>query len=1155
VIIERLEPRTLFAFTFVLTNGTLTITGSDSTAADQADQIELTQSGSVITATDIRTGAKQSSSGTVNKIVVDLRAGDDYVRFRKNDGTSPVIIQSTIFGGLGNDTIYGGDVNDALSGGDGNDKLSGRGGSDVLDGGAGNDTADYSYSTQGVVVSLDTIGNDGLANVGNGFGELDNVQTEYVIGSIAGDKMIGDGAANFFDMLGGSDVVAARGGNDTINGGDGIDQMWGEDGADSLLAVDPSTTPKADGLSDGAGTDLAQVDAIDFALTTAAPTLATISSLAVPQFTAAATTTTSVTPKVAKPPKLAETILLPTDVPTLAATLPTYLVDDVFPKISNGVLTVTGTAFSDYIVISMSTDEFGGASLLVQVNGDYRSYNPAFINGINIDSGGGTDDVIINGTNLPDTYSVFNQTVVGTGLTYTLINNETLRVDGGAGNDVITVAQTPAVPLAIFGGAGDDTINASVSNKGVVIVGGEGSDTITGSAGNDTVYGDSVTVAAGLFSLAALGAEGNDLLVGGPGSDTIFGQGGDDILIGGNTFAGGADSGDVIDGGNGNDALAGDNAIITRVATSTLVRTLAGSTLQTAAGAANVSATPQANPTGAQAYSVTLLDHAADTPKDKFGDDVMAGGAGNDLLFGQLGNDTLQGDASAATTVSATTPSVEASTDGDDYIEGNGGDDLIFGNLGQDDLVGGSSDLFGLTTAALRIDGSDTIFGGAGTKLAINDAGDTTGKGHATDADVILGDNGDIFRVVAAGQFVKFNYDTYDTSATPLRIIPRAYTLLDASAVDNGAADTVQGEASDDVVIGQAGNDVLFGNGQDDNLIGNAGADRLYGGTGDDGILGDDGLLFTSRNGTAEPLNGVNVANVQTTITLSNTTGAVEYITGQLLKSVTLFSPTVGGNDVIYGGLGNDFIHGGAGDDAASGAEALAAFYNTLPVGAAFFAGTGVADPTNPLGYDPATKKLAAYDAAHPFTKIANFFLNFAATTAGGAKIDDGKDRLFGDDGNDWLVGGTGHDRLFGGLGDDLMNADDNLETNGGLNNVVDPAPYADADFVFGGNGLDVLIGNTAADRLFDWNDSYNTILVPYSSSGGPTVSRTQTNAITQFLFELSRASGSDTSLLEPSGELGLGDGDRGPGRDAAINDLTGPRDDTGGPENDAALP
>jgi hypothetical protein len=79
-----------------------------------------------------------------------------------------------------------------------------------------------------------------------------------------------------------------------------------------------------------------------------------------------------------------------------------------------------------------------------------------------------------------------------------------------------------------------------------------------------------------------------------------------------------------------------------------------------------------------------------------------------------------------------------------------------------------------------------------------------------------------------------------------------------------------------------------------------------------------------------------------------------------------------------------------------SGAEALPSFYNSAPQ-----------TDLNPLHYDPLTRKFAAYDAANPRVKIPGFLLNFEAADASGNKINDGKDRLFGDVGNDWLVGGT----------------------------------------------------------------------------------------------------------------------------------------------------
>src|SRR5262249_30091670 len=157
-------------------------------------------------------------------------------------------------------------------------------------------------------------------------------------------------------------------------------------------------------------------------------------------------------------------------------------------------------------------------------------------------------------------------------------------------------------------------------------------------------------------------------------------------------------------------------------------------------------------------------------------------------------------------------------------IEGGGGSDILFGGLGQDDLIGGNSNLFGQTTAALRSDGSDILFGGAGTRIAINILGtgadSTTGAfaDHATDADNNLGDTGNLFQLVTASSsnpsgtaFLTFVYDsTSDVgsdpnhpgtpqSRGPVRIIPRAYQLLDytpgiAGATDIGGSDLIHGE-------------------------------------------------------------------------------------------------------------------------------------------------------------------------------------------------------------------------------------------------------------------------------------------------------------------------------------------------------------------------
>ena len=227
--------------------------------------------------------------------------------------------------------------------------------------------------------------------------------------------------------------------------------------------------------------------------------------------------------------------------------------------------------------------------------------------------------------------------------------------------------------------------------------------------------------------------------------------------------------------------------------------------------------------------------------------------------------------------------------DGHDYIEGGGGNDVVFGNQGQDDIIGGSSNLFGMTngvtvvrnsTPDKRPDGSDILFGGSGTHILRNDIGDatiaantnvitTTAKGHANDSDMILGDNGDIFRLVgvnntptATPTFLSFNYDDYTNGlAAPdqVKIVVRAARLIDYTpggtdynpagyATDIGKRDEVHGESGDDFVYGMGAMTSLYGDGQDDDIVGGWGNDWISGGTGDDGMIGDDGRIFTSRN-------------------------------------------------------------------------------------------------------------------------------------------------------------------------------------------------------------------------------------------------------------------------------------------------------------------
>lgn len=117
-------------------------------------------------------------------------------------------------------------------------------------------------------------------------------------------------------------------------------------------------------------------------------------------------------------------------------------------------------------------------------------------------------------------------------------------------------------------------------------------------------------------------------------------------------------------------------------------------------------------------------------------------------------------------------------------------------------------------------------------------------------------------------------------------------TLIRAGDVDGinaalwGAADTINGGASEDTLRGFGGGDTLFGNDGADVLMGDGGADKLYGGTGGDILLGGTG--------------------------------------GDRLYGQS-------GNDRLNGGSGNDLINGGTGTDRLIGGTGADTFvWNTI---------------------------------------------------------------------------------------------------------------------------------------------------------------------------------------------------------------------------------
>ena len=863
-------------------------------------------------------------------------------------------------------------------------------------------------------------------------------------------------------------------------------------------------------------------------------------------------------------------------------------------------------------------------------------------------------------------------------------------VFGGAGSDTVTIADgsnivfgdngqvgwnadrstgflTATDPTA--GGADTIVVHGSGNNW---IVGGTGGDSITTGSGDDIVFGDFASFTGAVPTIPvvpyapvpwsytsifttvdpAIGSDdvidagdGRNIVVGGQGNDVIVTGSGADDIVGGSNVAGGHDGNDVISSGGGDDVVVGDNGSILPdgLLTSTLDRTLTSATIYSPVAVGdgtfvylpNTSDDPAYDPLQALHRTVVLFDGGVTGAAGTFGNDVIATGDGNDLAFGQNGDDAIW------------------SGTGDDYVEGGAGADLIYGGLGQDDLIGGSSDLFGYITPAQRsLDGVDTIFGDDGNAIAINDAGDTSAGGHDHNADVIAGDNARIVRLVSGTAYLQFNYDNYP--GTDEHIVPSAVTLLDYSPYGDasyttcnplvpdwcvevpgtganiGAGDFLYGESGNDVIYGETGDDRIYGGAQDDSLYGNSGNDWISAGAGDDGVLGDDGLLLLSRNGVAEPLYGL-AATTQVTLSTGDADSSdivvTVNVTGHLTYTAIEQPFWVGGNDVIYGGLGDDFLHGGAGDDAMSGAEALPNYYygtdgdplKYLDVTLAQYYTAG-----DPLGFDWWSGLFRYFDPDHPFAKIMidpaksiDFLLNFISALAfdpadypNGVQpvLDDGVDVLFGDAGNDWLVGGTNSDFLFGGWGNDILQADDNLDSTkvttldgqpvtydgicslatsysssthaaqqlcGDLswlqaqlswwspssvsnqvdqiaievehqigaawtadeaatlvrllqrlkpdydplaNDIVDPRGTGPsyADLAFGGGGWDIMIANTASDRLADWHDNINLFYYPWNGDpDGVAIQEPPAEDITRFLLDLTLALGADPTRPE----------------------------------------
>lgn len=704
--------------------------------------------------------------GTTENLVLNANGGDDVIT--AGNGLS-TLIHLTLDGGAGNDTITGGDGADTLLGGDGNDLVIGGRGNDTAFLGTGDDTFVWNPGDGSDVVDGGT-GFDTL--VFNGA----NIAENIVIAANGTHTLFTRDIANVTMDLNGIERIQfnALGGTDIINVGDltgtGVTQVDID-----LAATLGGTTP--DGqlntvFVNGTGnSDQISITASGAVVTVSGlPAVVTIDH-------AEATDQLGVTGGAGNDTIDAST--LPTGAISLIlhggagddTIIGSQGADTIFGEDGNDVV-IGGrgndSAFlgdgndtfvwnpgdgSDSVDGGAGTDTllFNGANIAERIDISASGNRVLFtrdvasvtmgltsVEHIHFNALGAADKITVGDLTGTDVSQVEIDLAATLGGTTGDGATDTVNVNGTAGADHITVSSAGSTLtvgglsaqvtiahaeagdiLSIFAGAGDDTIDASNVQAGVIGVnldGGAGNDVIHGSHGDDSIVG-------GTGNDTALMGDGNDVFTWNPGdgSDVVDGQGGSDTL----QF-------------NGAD-IAENVTISARGTHATFVRDIGNVTMDTtnvetinfnALGGADMVTVNDLSGTSVSNVNIDLGNGAGggDGQVDTIvinatnGSDVISivnnngvvtvSGlaatvtianfeATDQLVINGLGGD----DVITASGLGTAMHLVARGGDGDDVLIGSAGNDMLFGNHGDDILIGGG--------------GTDVLDGGPGNNIVI----------------------------------------------------------------------------------------------------------------------------------------------------------------------------------------------------------------------------------------------------------------------------------------------------------------------------------------------------------------------------------------------------------------------------------------------------
>ncbi|TNM39689.1 calcium-binding protein [Nocardioides albidus] len=428
--------------------------------------------------------------------------------------------------------------------------------------------------------------------------------------------------------------------------------------------------------------------------------------------------------------------------------------------------------------------------------------------------------------------------------------------------------------------------------------------------------------------------------------------------------------------------------------------------------------------------SYAKIDETGEGAGDAAGDvNTVDSGIGSDKVYGSNGRDFV------------TTGSLPAQKA---VVYGGGASDVLSGGRGSDEIYGGPGDDYVIAAPAT-----------VGAPGSITDE-----LGSARDVDVLPGAGGSPKLLVGGtgsdriygsdGTSTIFGDTTVDKcveQSDPVSKEP-GQTTVPADAADliiggngvdtvnaGGGDDWVHAGGAGDLVCGNAGNDHLYLGDGDDLAYGGSGSDQGYGEAGADRVYGNTGADWLYGGADADRIQG---------------NDGVDWLDGGTEADVLLGGTSKAGladvADTVLGGGGADRL---IGDNAQT----------DQPAGAAYPTDLGSADSSLGGG-----DYLAGGDDGD--------------LVYGGL----GNDRGYGGAGDDVIEGNAGTDRIWGETGDDDVTGGSS-ELASGLFAGSEPGRPDSDDFLYGGNGQDVIAGDNA--RIVRTGDAH-----PVMAGRGLAVSR-----------------------------------------------------------------